>query len=269
MQAHSLSNRAANHPHLPPSFPPPPSSPQPTSISAAPGLAHDAGNLLAALRLYTDLLAAPGVLAPQHAHYAHEIRLVTDRTSAWIARLLEGEAVRPPKTVSAAFTDGAEALRLLEPVLLQLALPHANLTLHTSLGLLPLPFPAEVLERITLNLVRNAVDAIASQRGRTEPGEIVVALRLFAGRLELIVEDNGPGLNAFAAARLLQGGLPCEPPVSGRGLGHAIVRELAHQTGAAIEVRGAPHCGTSITLRWRADGLAGGLEPNQGASAAC
>lgn len=268
MQAHSLSTRAASHPQIPPSFPPHPSPLQPSSI-AAPGLAHDAGNLLAALRLYTDLLAAPGVLAPQHAHYAREIRLVTDRTSAWIARLLEGEAVGAPKKASAAFTDGAEALRQLEPVLLQLALPHANLTLHASLGLLPLPFPAEVLERITLNLVRNAVDAIAGQRARTEPGEIVVALRLFAGRVELLVEDNGPGLAAFAAARLLHGGLPRETREPGRGLGHAIVRELAHQTGAAIEVRGAPRRGTMIMLSWRADGLPGVLEPKQGAGAAC
>ena len=61
MQAQSLSSKAT-----PPS--PPPASPHPTSgepsADAPDGLAHDVCNLLGALQLYTDLLAAPGVLRP-------------------------------------------------------------------------------------------------------------------------------------------------------------------------------------------------------------
>lgn len=43
-------------------------------------LAHDAGNLLGALSLYSDLLAMPGVLNEEHRENANELRLLSDRS---------------------------------------------------------------------------------------------------------------------------------------------------------------------------------------------
>src|ERR1700738_4781856 len=52
------------------------------------GLAHDAGNLLGALTLYSDLLALPGVLHEEHREYAHELKLLSERSWAMIDRLV-------------------------------------------------------------------------------------------------------------------------------------------------------------------------------------
>src|ERR1700759_3318170 len=52
------------------------------------GLAHDAGNLLGALSLYSDLLAMPGVLRDEHREYALELRMLSDRSWAMINRLV-------------------------------------------------------------------------------------------------------------------------------------------------------------------------------------
>jgi hypothetical protein len=52
------------------------------------GLADDAGNLLGALSLYSDLLAMPGVLHEEYKEYAAELRLLSERSWAMIERLV-------------------------------------------------------------------------------------------------------------------------------------------------------------------------------------
>ena len=64
-------------------------------VAEGAGLAHDAGNLLGALSLYSDLLAMPGVLHEEHREYATELRMLSDRS-----RSLEG-AMPPIKTGTA------------------------------------------------------------------------------------------------------------------------------------------------------------------------
>src|ERR1700754_1265239 len=59
-----------------------------TGIAEGAGLAHDAGNLLGALSLYSDLLALPGVLHDEHREYANELRMLSDRSWAMISRLV-------------------------------------------------------------------------------------------------------------------------------------------------------------------------------------
>jgi signal transduction histidine kinase len=56
------------------------------------GLLHDARNLMGALGLYCDLLSMPGVLKPEHRHYAEEVRLLGARSTAMIQQLMEHPA---------------------------------------------------------------------------------------------------------------------------------------------------------------------------------
>ncbi|MGA7157441.1 MAG: hypothetical protein WBY53_11360, partial [Acidobacteriaceae bacterium] len=88
MQAQPQSTPAARIPLA--TSPSPLASPAPASTSLADtnGLAHDAGNLLAALTLYCDLLSVPGVLRPEHQHYATELRTISESSSRLIRRLI-------------------------------------------------------------------------------------------------------------------------------------------------------------------------------------
>src|SRR6476620_7798426 len=45
-------------------------------VAEGAGLAHDAGNLLGALSLYSELLSAPGVLNEEYREYATELRML-------------------------------------------------------------------------------------------------------------------------------------------------------------------------------------------------
>ena len=292
MQAQPQSILAARIPS-PSSFPPPPAAPppaappalyltpppsQPTpSVAETSGLAHDAGNLLAALGLYCDLLNLPGVLRPEHQHYATELRLISDRSSTLIRRLLaapgtrdvpslstDAASVRPSKLFrsrSARTSDvlpntsnHAAMLLNLTPVLRRIAAGVADVTVTCQVSLPPLGFPSETIERITVNLVRNAAEAIRREQAcapyvpSAARGEIRVTLATVDDRLQLTVEDNGPGLSPTNVEAYLHP----EPlaPGANHGLGHRIVHELATASDGQLSISVRPGHGTTFCLKW-------------------
>jgi signal transduction histidine kinase len=305
MQAHPLSSPAARIPlqSLPPASQSTPPPHQPTlahrlsvhesgpSTSFPPdsitpgiahnaGLAHDAGNLLGALGLYCDLLRVPGVLRPEHRHYATELSLISSRSSDLIRRLLAlsptptpPSSIDPPASNPDAFrlqpadvrrggprlTETprpgltlAAVLHNLAPVLQRIAAGAATVSVSAPAYLPAHNLSPEALERITVNLVRNAVEAIRGHHASPAPsaphGTIRVNLGVVAGRLQLTVEDNGPGIPPPIAAAFLR---PTAPqPSSGRGLGHRIVHELVTSSGGQISIRTRPGNGTAFCLKW-------------------
>ena len=60
----------------------------PEGVAENAGLVHDVGNLLGALSLYADLLALPGVLNDAYREYAEDLRILTERSSSLMARLV-------------------------------------------------------------------------------------------------------------------------------------------------------------------------------------
>ena len=273
MLAQPQSIPAARIPSVPPTSPLslPPQAP---SLADSTGLAHDAGNLLAALGLYCDLLSVPGVLRPEHQHYAKELRTISQSSSRLIQRLLAPpDPAQPASPIAphlppallrrrnaratdaiAPTPDPAAMLRSLAPVLQRIASGAASVTVTTPTSLPPLSFPAEIIERITVNLVRNAAEAIRLQQSAdpealSRPtGEIHVALAVVAGRVQLTVEDNGPGMPPAIAAAYLQ---PTPLPYGAtRGLGHRIVHQLVAASAGLLSIRVRPGQGTIFCLKW-------------------
>lgn len=229
-------------------------------LSEGSGLAHDAGNLLGALSLYCDLLEAPGVLAAHHRHYVMELRLIYERSGALLSRLLH----LTPDQLNTATTypieatgksapshqSPAETLRTLAPVLSSMASPYAQVTLEVAPNLPAIELSPEALERIAVNLVRNASEAI--HHSQLSGGHIHVCLSVVAGRLRLSVEDNGPGMPpALAAAFLHPAPLP---PGTSRGYGHRNVHELSESTHGRIGIHVRPGRGTTLCVDWEIHG---------------
>ncbi len=306
MQAQQQSNLAARIPPASPSTPPA-ASPTPLlptshttsgttpSLADTLGLAHDAGNLLAALGLYCDLLSVPGVLRPEHRHYATELCLISDRSSQLIQRLLTAPGASPSdvaqpsaaapvplppallrrpgvRTSDIATTASShtppnpvDMLRSLTPILQRIAAGAATVTVTCPASLPPLDVSSEVIERITVNLVRNAAEAIRIQHCEFDdssahtspappPGQILVTLAVLAGRVQLTVEDNGPGVSPAMIASYLQ---PTPLPHGAtRGLGHRIVHELAVSSHGQLSIRVRPDQGSIFCLKWPIPGSA-------------
>jgi nitrogen-specific signal transduction histidine kinase len=223
-----------------------------SSLAEGAGLAHDAGNLLGALGLYCDLLQAPGVLRAEHRHYAVELRQLAERSGAMIQRLLTANLPEASKPVPT-HCNPIVVLGEQEPLLAGVAAPWSSVVVAVQPGLTEAPVSQETLERITLNLVRNAAQAFQKQHEHKlaeafSQGIIRVSFAQVERNVELQIDDDGPGLTPATAAAFLH---PTPLPVgAARGLGHRIVHELVQKSGGKIAVRVRPGRGTSFTISW-------------------
>ncbi|WP_348266725.1 HAMP domain-containing sensor histidine kinase [Edaphobacter paludis] len=215
-------------------------------VAEGAGLAHDAGNLLGALSLYSELLAMPGVLHEEHREFAEELRLLSDRSWAMIHRLVN-HARGEREMAAAAGTVLPEVVERCRGVLSRVA----GRGVEVSFGVgayEPIDSRAEVVERILTNLVKNAGESMAGEGVITVivQGAIVGDRR----RVLMTVRDMGCGMSRAAVDRLMQpGGISS---TSGRGLGFRVVRELVAMSGGCLNVESEPGLGTSISVEWHA-----------------
>jgi signal transduction histidine kinase len=215
-------------------------------IAEGAGLAHDAGNLLGALSLYSELLAMPGVLHEEHRGFAADLRLLSERSWAMIHRLVD-HARGEREQVETEGTVLPELVERCHGVLSRVA----GRAVEVSFGVgayWPVDARAEAVERILTNLVKNASEATVGEHG------IVVMVRgAFDGvrrRVVLTVRDTGCGMSRAAVERLMRaGGISS---TSGRGLGFRVVRELVAMSGGCLTVESEPGVGTSISVEWYA-----------------
>jgi signal transduction histidine kinase len=221
-------------------------------VAEGAGLAHDAGNLLGALSLYSDLLGMPGVLHEEHREYAAEPRMLSDRSWAMIDRLMNhARGMRRPKaavesTVVPNVVDRCKGL--LSRV--------AGRTVEIEYGVgafAPVNVPAEAVERILTNLVKNAAEATAWVGAISVQVDGATELDEHGGnrrRVVMTVRDRGCGMDSSAVRRLMQGG--GISPANGRGLGFRVVRELVALSGGCLNIESQPEVGTSISTEWYA-----------------
>jgi nitrogen-specific signal transduction histidine kinase len=205
------------------------------------------------------MLAVPGVLRPQHAHYAEELRHLADRSSSLVRGLIDRmpSASEPKPSAPVPLADPAAILRSFTPLLVAIAAPAAAVSVSMPTSLPGVRFPAEALERILVNLVRNAAQAI--ERSQAHPqtltqtlarGAIRIVLASPAEGLYLTVEDDGPGMSMLDAAAFIS---PLPPLPSARpGLGHHIISELVTATKGTLTVRVRPGRGTRFVILWPA-----------------
>jgi signal transduction histidine kinase len=104
----------------------------------------------------------------------------------------------------------------------------------------------EKLERIVVNLVDNALDALAE--GASGPARIALSVgeSLSGAEVWLRVEDNGPGIEPAELARILKPFVSTKP--HGTGLGLAITDKLVKAHGGTLEVESTPGVGTCFSI---------------------
>ena len=215
------------------------------------GIAHEVRNGLGTILGYARMLERAG-LAEDPAAAARSIR----------------EECETLETVVRRFTDFVKLERLeLAPVDLSRLLARvvareqrADESVRTRLAGLddPLVVTAdeELLERAFENVVRNAVEAAGRGGGLVE-----VSARRAEGRVDILVEDDGPGLAAdhpgdvrpFYTTRL--GGL---------GLGLPLARKILLLHGGGLRLESGTSGGVRVTVSLPAGGPEGQLTPAAG-----
>lgn len=229
---------------------------------------HDARNLLTALGLYADLLNAPGVLSEPYQHYASELRLLADRSTSLLRHVFvpeqtddtaeaaaECKALDPDTPLDSSREPLCEpftVLRRFLPLLQAQARGVAEVVLLPPRRVPALPISGEALERITANLVCNAVEAMRPGAASAQLwGTVWIGVDARDGVARLRVEDSGPGMDAETARSFLYPESDgADIRANGRGWGRHIVHGLAEETGGQVNVRRRSLGGTVITVQW-------------------
>lgn len=100
------------------------------------------------------------------------------------------------------------------------------------------------LQQITLNLVRNAL-AVTPAGGR-----ITVRVDRVDDAVRLVVRDTGPGIDSATQARLFEPFFTTRATEGGTGLGLAVVRAIATEHRATIDVISEPGMGAEFIVRF-------------------
>ncbi|MDP9148942.1 MAG: ATP-binding protein [Myxococcota bacterium] len=136
--------------------------------------------------------------------------------------------------------DGGEELLVAHDVDVRWELPEEEM---------PVAIDRQMLRRVLVNLVRNAVEAIRGADGtegadgtgtggtapRTAIGQVLVSANRTSDGFAIVVEDDGPGVPVQAQERLFEPYFTTK--IDGTGLGLAIVKKIVVEHNGAILAR--------------------------------
>ncbi len=98
-----------------------------------------------------------------------------------------------------------------------------------------------VLVQVLVNLVVNAAQAIPEHRS---DGRVVLRAEATDDRIQVVVEDNGPGIEPEVLRRVFEPFFTTKPFGSGTGLGLAVSRGLVTGLGGDLRLESRPGVGT-------------------------
>ena len=101
------------------------------------------------------------------------------------------------------------------------------------------------LRQVLLNLFLNAAEALES---RKSPGLVLVAFEDAGDVVRILVEDDGPGVEAAVGDRLFEPFVTSRGDRGGTGLGLSICRGLVEATGGRLELERTSKAGTRFAV---------------------
>jgi len=217
------------------------------------GVAHDFNNLLTAVGSLVELsrLEAPNA---QIAEYLDGIQVASARGAALTQQLL---AFARKRIVRPEDVEVGAALTRLAPMVRSLVGEHVEIELELAEGLRPVRVDLGSLERVIMNLVVNARDAMPNGgRLRFETWATTLGAHAVEQHPELTpgpyavlgVTDTGTGIAPEVLARLFEPFFTTKPAGEGTGIGLATVDEIVTSCRGTIACDSAPGRGTTFRV---------------------
>jgi signal transduction histidine kinase len=219
------------------------------------GLAHEISNPLMSLlhslgeaeRICAALESAPGT-----RDSAFLVALVGHVEDAHMCGKAIGSVIRDFKLYL--HTDRAILSALVDPRphverAIRIAKPQIRAAARLALSVVetpPVRATASSITQITLNLLLNAAEALASNGGKDNLIEIRLGVE--HGQVAIEVTDNGRGLDSAALERIFLPHVTTKPAEGASGFGLPLCRALARRFGGELSARSVPGWLTSFRL---------------------
>lgn len=213
------------------------------------GIAHELNQPLAALRTLsgnTQKFLARGDLATAQANLGTIIGLV--EKMGRITGALKSFARKPGRNGkgSALLADAIDNALFLLETRVQAVRPEIVRDVDRTLAVACDP---NRLEQVLVNLIGNALDAMASDPGtRSAPPRLELRAAVAEGMVRCTVRDNGPGLSEEAFARLFEPFFTTKPAGQGLGLGLTLSAGILDEYGGTLVASNHPDGGACFTM---------------------
>jgi len=206
------------------------------------GVAHEVNNPLSSISAFAQLLLRDGELASEQRESIEVIRAETLRASQVVKDLLtfarRSDPRREPLDLNVVV---ARTLRLRQ---YQFAEASIRVRQELSADLPAVLGDARQLQQVCLNLVTNAVHAMAARGG----GMLTLRTTQRDGVIVLEVSDTGPGISAGARAHVFEPFFTTKGEGEGTGLGLSVSYGIVKAHGGTIEVAETGPGGTTFRV---------------------
>jgi signal transduction histidine kinase len=205
-------------------------------------VAHEIRNPLAAAKsLVQQMGEDPG--APDNVAYAKLALEELDRVERSVAHLLRYAREEDPRMVPVRVAEIVDSA--LEALRDRIASQRVRLVRDVATESVLRADP-EQLRRVVINLVGNALDALADGPAQDPTLEVQAGENLAGTACWVRVRDNGPGIHPDAIDRIWSPFFTSKD--SGTGLGLAIARKIVDAHGGSIEVASPRGGGAEFTI---------------------
>jgi PAS domain S-box-containing protein len=217
-------------------------------------VAHEFRNPLNSLFLSTDLLedelegegALRETIAPTLAAIREEVERLNQIITHYLALSKISSTRREVLDLGSAVRDFAAEWRD------RVAARGIELKVRVGAGRHPVGADPNQVRRVLVNLVENAIDAVAGEEegtlpSRERPGVVTLLVRPTRRAVKLVVEDNGPGIPEPIRRRVFEPFFTSK--ARGSGLGLYIVREIVLAHGGEIALAAGADGGTAVAIR--------------------
>jgi signal transduction histidine kinase len=215
------------------------------------GVAHEINNPLSGILAFAQLLLRDlqaGTLDPgEELEFLGEIEAAALRCKKIVEHLLRfsRQAQRDEVRPLSLNVLVEEAVPLIEH---QYAVRGVRLRCTLDPALPEVSGSGARLQQVLLTLLSNAFDATLLQKGGGGGGQIEVTTRALPGAAQLIVRDEGPGIDADSRPRLFSPFFSTKPEGRGAGLGLAVSYGIVTEHRGTIEARDAAAGGAEFTV---------------------
>lgn len=226
--------------------------------SSIPPLKRDLGELREVLEAYREASKGQSAMAPVHAL---EQRIGVEETVREVEEILAAlengasrtsEIVRGLRTFSRLDEDDLkeadinEALRSTVVVLG----PQFRDAVSVVYDLQELPrvecYPGK-LNQLFMNLLNNAAHAVKMRHGKVG-GSVHIATKLLEEHVQVVIQDNGVGMDQAVQARLFEPFFTTKDVGEGTGLGLSIAKGIIDKHHGQVTVESEPGIGTIFTV---------------------
>ncbi len=219
---------------------------------AAVGLVHDLNGILTVVGCYSRFVAE-GALTPKQQEDLSVAVEAASRGAVLTDQLLGVYGKRRPR---ATVVDVVEAVRDICSLVRRMLAKDITLTTRLPTGPLKLMAGPGQLDRIVLNLVTNARDAMRSGGVLTISvrASVVDADHALHGQVRegryavIVVRDTGVGMDASTRSRIFQSSFTTKPDGEGTGLGLGVVQEMVRDLHGVVRVESEKNWGAAFSI---------------------